>query len=122
MREEATSVVARSSDRLNDVHARPHRFSPIVPVSFHHEGMVYEALLSDVSQRGAQLQIPHYRPALRIAKGTELTIEMETPLGKSRLNGIVRWARSCAGRCQWGVEFTGRSRQPRHAAEVAGSM
>jgi len=122
MHEKAVGRAVREGEDQEGRRMRHRRFNPIMPVSFYHNGMVYEALMSDVSERGAQLQIPHYRPSLGISKGTELTIEMSTPRGRSVTNGVVRWVKSCAGRCQWGVEFTESPRRLGRTSRLAMSQ
>jgi hypothetical protein len=77
------------------------------PAKFVYKGNVCSAQLTNLSEKGAHLQVganDHVKPKLLIGK--ELALDIVTPYGKSHCTAQVKWLDPKSEQSSFGVEFT----------------
>lgn len=82
------------------------------PVTFVHGEREFEALMADVSERGACMMINghHDNPELDIDE--EISYAIRTPYGESRCAGTTVWVTDHDEGLSWGVCFTSFPESP----------
>jgi hypothetical protein len=76
------------------------------PTTLEFGGKQYRALMKNLSTSGAGFETTvngNYPP---VNRGDELTLDIKTPYGSSKVRGVVRWAQQVQGHRRWGLEFT----------------
>lgn len=76
------------------------------PASFEYNGKTYEALMSDLSDKGAGFKILGANVVLPFAAGEEITYTVRTPYGKSDCRAVTKWTQTDSASIAWGAQFT----------------
>ena len=65
-----------------------------------------EAMMCDVSERGAGFRIERPDTRLKLKRNTEITLRIRTPYGEARCKGRVVWLKRTGDEAVWGMQFT----------------
>jgi hypothetical protein len=76
------------------------------PSHFDYGGRQYEALMVDLSEKGAGFRMEHEEESLHMVPGEELSFTIRTPYGPSECAGRLVWMERREQHTTWGVSFT----------------
>lgn len=82
------------------------------PATFSHSGQDHSALMTNVSQAGAQFRLQEHGRRCDLARGEEVDYRVHTPYGSTVCRGRTVWTRDIDGQWCWGVTFTKISDDP----------
>jgi hypothetical protein len=82
------------------------RFVQFCPTTFDHDGRSYTALMTELSEQGAQFTANTSSNNLMLHPGDEIDFTIKTPYGATQSRGEVCWSRYNHEHCTWGVSFT----------------
>lgn len=78
-------------------------------VSFAHGGVLFSAVMMDLSERGARFRLNENAGQCSLEKNEEIACEITTAYGLSLCRGKVAWISRQDEFLEWGIEFTGLS-------------